>query len=97
MDNKSNDAGTWTKEVAGLSKATAEILKAAGQARDARVTLDLLKVAKGKAAADDPDYIIVDQDALDKVAEDLANIEQRLCSLALGTIEAHKDTDDDLV
>ena len=97
MDKTNDTPGTWTKEVAGLSKATADLLKAAGQARDARVTLDLLKVAKAKAAADDPDYVIVDQDALDKVAEDLTTIEQRLCSLALGTMEAHKDTDDDLV
>ena len=97
MDKTNDTTGTWTKEVAGLSKATADLLKAAGQARDARITLDLLKDAKAKAAADDPDYIMANQEELDKVAADLETIERRLVALATSTIEAHRDTDDDLV
>lgn len=97
MDNKSNDAGTWSKDVAGLSKATAALLSAAGKVREARTLLEQMKDARAKAAADDPDYIIDDPAALEATISDLYTQEVILCTQALGTMEAHKDTDDNLV
>lgn len=97
MDNKSNNAGTWSKDVAGLSKATAALLSAAGKVREARTALEQLKAAKAKAADDDPDYIISHPETLDETIGDLYTQEVILCAQALGTIEAHKDTDDNLV
>ncbi len=97
MDNKSNNAGTWSKEVAGLSKATAALLDAAGKVREARTALEQLKAAKAKAADDDPDYIISHPETLDETIGDLLSLEVVLCTQAQGTAEAHKDTDDNLV
>jgi len=97
MDNKSNNAGTWSKEVAGLSKATATLLEAAGKVREARTALEQLKAAKAKAADDDPDYIISHPETLDETIGDLLSLEVVLCTQAQGTAAAHKDTDDNLV
>lgn len=97
MDNKSNNAGTWSKDVAGLSKATAALLSAAGKVREARTTLEQLKAAKAKAADDDPDYIISHPETLDETIGDLLSLEVVLCTQAQGTAAAHKDTDDNLV
>lgn len=96
-DEKKTQAQAWTKEVAGLSKATAALLEAAGKVREARTTLEQLKAAKAKAADDDPDYIISNPDTLDETIGDLLSLEVVLCTQAQGTAEAHKDTDDNLV